>query len=104
MSGDDAQQLQNMPEVCFIAAPLSLQRQQEVSPIPYSATLILIDDVHKQEGEDAHITVCEVSADDVEHAVQRVQTVCVVHRLLWPRVQGTRGRRCGLGRALHAAI
>lgn len=70
VSGDDAQQLQNVPEVGLVTAPLSLQSQQEVTPVPYSAALELVNDVHGQEGEDAHVAVCEVSADDVEHAVQ----------------------------------
>lgn len=72
MSGDDAQQLHKVPEVRLITASLSLQRQQEVSPVPYPAALVLVNDVHKKEGQDAHVAACEVSPDDVEHAVERV--------------------------------
>ena len=50
---DDPQQLQHLPEVGLITAALPLQRQQEVPATADHAPLIVIYDVHEEEGEDA---------------------------------------------------
>lgn len=78
-----------MSEVGLIAATLPLQSQQEVSPTPDPAPLVLIDHIHEQEGQYSDISVRELSPDDIEHAVERVQAVGVVHSLLGPRFEAS---------------
>ncbi len=54
MASDDAEQLKNMPEVCLVTSPLTLQREQEIPPAPYPSSLVLVNNVHKKE-RTAHV-------------------------------------------------
>lgn len=76
-----------MPEVGLVAAALPLQGQQEVPPAPDAAALVLVDDVDEQERQHPDVPLRQLGPDDVEHAVQGVQAVGVVHLLLGPRFE-----------------
>ena len=86
MASDDAQQLQHLAEVTLITTALALQRQQEVTSISDEATLVVINDVNKEKGKNAHVSVCQVGAHDVKHAVQAVQPVLLLTVLFGPRL------------------
>ncbi len=92
MASDDAEQLKNMPEVCLVTSPLTLQREQEIPPAPYPSSLVLVNNVHKKEGQHTYITVRQLRAHNIKHAVKRVKPICVIHSLLRPRLHPA-GRR-----------
>lgn len=97
VASDDAEQLKNMPEVRLITSPLTLQCEQEVPSTPYASSLILINNVHKKKGQHAHVTVRQLCANNIKHAVKRVKPIRVVHSLLWPRLHTPRRRSPGRG-------
>lgn len=92
MASDDAEQLKNMPEVCLITSPLTLQREQEIPAASYPSSLVLVNNVHKKEGQHTHITVRQLCAHNIKHAVKGVKPIRVVHSLLRPRLHPARRR------------
>lgn len=86
-----------MSEVGLVAATLPLQRQQEVPPVPDAASLIFIDHVDEQEGQNPDVAVRQLGADDVEHVVEGVEAVGAVRCLLGPRLAAASGRGAGGG-------
>lgn len=76
-----------MAEVCLVTAALAFKGQQEILPAADATTLIFINDINKQEGENPNVSMCQVSANDFKHLVERVQSMGVVCRFLWPRLK-----------------
>lgn len=99
MAGDDPQQLQHLPEIGFVAPALPLQSQQKVSPAPDHAPLVIVDNIHKEEGEDPDVPVGQVGSYDIEHAVQAVEAVLPVGLLLRPGLLAAPLQGGHLGRA-----
>lgn len=57
MACDNPQQLENVSEVGLITATLALKGQQEILSTPDATTLILINDINKQEWQYPDIPV-----------------------------------------------
>lgn len=47
---------------------------------------MVINDINKEERKNAHISVCQVGAHDVKHAVQAVQPMLLLTTLFWPHL------------------